>query len=136
MIGVPSDSSFPLTNMQHNDILSGSSNCIKFADGDWNYFQKLKKNYQGRYFHHLFIGKLFIFYLLMKFRKEFLESIKWLCYKNKIWLIRAPMVLPQPSVHFRNIQFSWESQNTFTISVLLAITKLNKDNWGKFPRLR
>lgn len=29
--------------MQHNDVLSGFYNCIKFVDEDWNYFWKLKK---------------------------------------------------------------------------------------------
>lgn len=48
--------------MQHNDILGGS-NCIKFVEEDWNYFQKLKKITKGGTFIiYLYAGSLFFIY--------------------------------------------------------------------------
>lgn len=49
--------------MQHSDILSGSSNCIKFADEDWTYFQKLKKITKGGIaIFYSYAGSLFFIY--------------------------------------------------------------------------
>lgn len=51
------------TNVQHNDILSGSSNCINFVDEDGNYFQKLKKITKGGTFIiYSYTGSLFFIY--------------------------------------------------------------------------